>query len=118
MQRALTEIEFNVIDSIVKLLLEGLAETWRTIAELDFQIQGRETRPQMLQVVGRNEIVVVLAFDLTVGDIRGVVHFCVPASVVEAGASGLVSGTQQSGRAASPLEQRWLGAAAGAPVLK
>src|SRR5262245_36274279 len=49
-ERALTEIEQNLIDSVVKVLLENLTETWRTVADIRFHIQGRETRPQMLQV--------------------------------------------------------------------
>ena len=62
--RALTEIEQNVLDSVVKLMLEHLTETWRGITEVQFRIQGRETRPQMLQVTGPNEIVILLAFDI------------------------------------------------------
>src|SRR4051812_3083078 len=63
--RALTEIEQNVIDSVVKLLLDHLTEVWRGIVtDVSFFIQGRETRPQMLQMTGRNEVVLVLAFDL------------------------------------------------------
>ena len=49
----LTEIEQNVIDSVVKLLLEHLTETWaRRSPKCNFRIHGRETRPQMLQVMG------------------------------------------------------------------
>ena len=48
--RALTEIEQNVVDSIVKLLLDHLSETWKAVSETRFRVQGRETRPQMLQV--------------------------------------------------------------------
>ncbi len=33
-QRALTEIEQNVIDSVVKLILENLTETWRAVFDL------------------------------------------------------------------------------------
>src|SRR5262249_13571727 len=36
--RALTEIEQNVVDSIVKLVLEHLTETWRGVADIRFQI--------------------------------------------------------------------------------
>ena len=54
--RALTEIEQNVVDSLVKLLLEGLAEAWKPVTDLTFTIRGRETRPQMLQVAAPNEI--------------------------------------------------------------
>ena len=35
-QRALTEIEQNVIDSVVKLILENLTETWRAVLDLQF----------------------------------------------------------------------------------
>ncbi len=37
--RALTEIEQNVIDSVVKLLLENLTDTWRGIVDVHFRIQ-------------------------------------------------------------------------------
>src|SRR5262245_42078449 len=67
-ERALTEIEQNVVDSVVKVLLEHLTEAWR-VADVRFQIQGRETRPQMLQVVSWNEVVIVIAFDLKVGEV-------------------------------------------------
>ena len=42
--RALTEIEQNVMDSVVKLILEHLTETWRAITDVRFRIAGRETR--------------------------------------------------------------------------
>ena len=36
-QRALTEIEQNVVDSVVKLMLEHLTETWRPVTDIRFQ---------------------------------------------------------------------------------
>ena len=50
--RALTLIEQNVVDSVVNLMLDNLTETWRPIVNMEFRIQSRETRPQMLQVTG------------------------------------------------------------------
>src|SRR5258706_217677 len=72
--RALTEIEQNVIDSVVKLLLDNLRETWRPVTEVQFKIQGRETRPQMLQVTGPNEIVILLVFDIRIAETRGMLN--------------------------------------------
>jgi flagellar motor switch protein FliM len=106
--RALTEIEQNVVDSIVKLVLEHLSETWRGVSEMRFRIQGRETRPQMLQVAGRNEVVILFVFDLKVGDVRGMMHFCVPASVIEATGSTFVQGWQHARREPTPVEREWL----------
>jgi flagellar motor switch protein FliM len=86
--RALTEIEQNVIDAIVKLICDNLTETWHQIIDVQFKISGRETRPQMLQVSAPNEIVVMLGFDVRIGEARGMLNVCVPASVIEsAGAS-------------------------------
>jgi flagellar motor switch protein FliM len=106
--RALTEIEQNVVDSIVKLLLGHLSETWRGVSDLRFRIQGRETRPQMLQVAGRNEVVILFVFDLKVGDVRGMMHICIPASVIEATGSTFVQGWQHARREPTAVERHWL----------
>ncbi len=106
--RALTEIEQNVVDSVVKLILEHLSETWRGVSDMQFHIQGRETRPQMLQVAGRNEVVILFAFDLKIGGVRGLLHLCIPASVIEATGSTFVQGWQQARREPTIVERRWL----------
>lgn len=81
--RGLTEIEHNVIDGVVKLVLEHLTETWRNIADVRFRVSGRDTRPQMLQVAAPNEVVVLMGFDIKIGDARGMLNFCLPASAIE-----------------------------------
>jgi flagellar motor switch protein FliM len=106
--RALTEIEQNVIDSVVRLLLDHLTETWRPVFEVQFSIHGRETRPQMLQVAGPNEIVVLLVFDLKVGDIRGMLNLCIPASAIEATGASFVQGWHRTQREPTVAELRWL----------
>jgi len=82
--RALTEIEQNVVDSVVKLMLDHLTETWKAVSAVNFRMHARETRPQMLQVAGPNEIVIRLGFAVRVGDTRGTVSLCIPASAIEA----------------------------------
>ena len=106
--RALTEIEQNVLDSVVKLLLEHLGETWRAIAELQFRIQDRETRPQMLRVTGPNEIVILLAFEVRVADTRGMLSLCFPAATIEPMADKFAQGWQRARRTPSPVERERL----------
>lgn len=84
LQRALTEIEQNVVDAVVKLMVENLTEAWSSIVEVQFKVSGRETRPQMLQVAAPNEVVVQLGFDMRLGDARGMLNLCVPATAIEA----------------------------------
>jgi len=107
-KRALTEIELNVIDAVVRLLLDHLTETWKAVFALEFNIQARETRPQMLQVAGPNEVVILLVFDLKVGDIRGMLNLCIPAGIVEATGSGFTQGWQRTSRDPSAAERLWL----------
>jgi flagellar motor switch protein FliM len=81
--RGLTEIEHNVIDGVIKLVLEHLTETWRNIVDVRFRVNGRDTRPQMLQVAAPNEVVVLIGFDIKIGDARGMLNFCLPATAIE-----------------------------------
>jgi flagellar motor switch protein FliM len=110
-QRGLTEIEQNVVDAAVKIILKSLTETWTAIVESsDFKIQARETRPQMLQVAAPNEIVVLLAFDIKIGDGRGLLNFCVPASVVELAGANLTKTWNRVRRAPTGEDERRLAA--------
>ena len=105
-ERALTEIEQNVVDSIVKILLEALADTWRPLTSLAFGIRGRETRPQMLQVAAPNEIVIMIVFDVRIGEVRGMMNLCIPASIAET--MGGVQAWQPHHRAPTATERAWL----------
>jgi flagellar motor switch protein FliM len=107
--RPLTEIEQNVVDSIVKLLLEGLAEAWKPVTNLAFSIRARETRPQMLQVAAPAEGVVVVAFQLQVGEAAGTVNLCIPTSVVETASAQFVQAWPKHRRDVTPQERAWIG---------
>ncbi len=106
--RALTLIEQNVVDSVVNLMLDNLTETWRPVANMEFRIQARETRPQMLQVTGPTEIVILLVFDIRIGDTRGMVNICIPAAAIEAVGEAFEQGWQRTRKQPTPDEEAWL----------
>ena len=106
--RPLTEIEQNVIDEVVLLVLDGLADGWRPVASLSFGIRGRETRPQMLQVAAPNEIVCAVAFELKVGEVRGTVNLCIPTNVVETSEGQFSNAWQRQKRDLTDTERAWL----------
>lgn len=102
--RALTEIEQNVLDSVVKLLLEGLTETWRAIGDVEFRIHMRDTRPQMVQITAANEIVILLSFDVKIGESRGMLNLCIPATAIESMEDKVAQGWQRTRRQPSETE--------------
>ena len=62
----------------------------------------------MLQVAAPNEIVILLVFDLKVGDMRGMINLCIPASVVETTGTHFAQAWQRQRRELTPTERVWL----------
>jgi flagellar motor switch protein FliM len=106
--RGLTEIEQYVVDSVVKVILEGLTETWKPVVELAFGVRGRETRPQLLKVAAPNEVIIMLTFDLKLNDTRGTMHLCLPEAIVEATSSQVAQAWQRHRRDLTADERGWL----------
>ena len=106
--RPLTEIEQNVVDSVVKLLLEGIAEAWKPVTNLAFSLRARETRPPMLQVAAPDEAFVVVVFTMNVGEVSGAVHLCIPASVVETASAQFTQAWPRQRREVGAEERAWI----------
>ncbi|MEJ7708603.1 MAG: flagellar motor switch protein FliM [Pyrinomonadaceae bacterium] len=81
--RALTEIEQKILEGFLKVITDDLTESWKQIIELDIQIVGRETRPQMLQIVAPNETMITIVFQMRIADAVGTMSLCIPASMLE-----------------------------------
>ena len=81
--RAVTEIEQKILEGFLKIVIDDLREAWKPILDLDMLIVGRETRPQLLQIVAPNEVVLSIVFHVQVGEARGMMSLCVPALILE-----------------------------------
>jgi flagellar motor switch protein FliM len=81
--RALTEIEQEILEGFLKLVIDDLREAWKPLVEMEMEIVGRETRPQMHQIVAPNEVVLTIVFQVQVGDARGMMSLCIPALTLE-----------------------------------
>jgi len=80
--REITEIERAVLDGFFRILIKDLKEAWRLVpAALDFQIEGYETDPQLLQILSPNEAVVAISIELRVGDIAGMMNIGIPSII-------------------------------------
>lgn len=81
--KAATEIELNIMEGFLQLIIDDICEAWKPILEIDMQIVGKETRPQMLQIVAPNEVVISIVFHVQIGEARGSMGFCIPAIMLE-----------------------------------
>lgn len=74
----LTEIESSVMERMFVSALERLSEAFKSIMELDVRYEMMETNPQFLQIVSPNETVAVISLNAKIGDVSGMINFCLP----------------------------------------
>ena len=82
-RRPLTEIELRLVSRVTDLFLKEMRHAWENVLELDLRIDRVESNPQLVQIIPANEVVVLISFELTVGDTRGMVNLCIPFNSIE-----------------------------------
>ena len=95
-RRPLTEIELRLVSRITSLFLVELRQAWENVVALDLAVERVESNPQLVQIVPPNEVVVLVSFELTLGDIRGMMNLCIPFNAIERFSSKLSSNTWSS----------------------
>ena len=60
-----------------------MKEPWENIIEMNPRIEQIETNPQFVQIVGPNEMVVLVTFEVKIGNIEGMMNICLPAPMID-----------------------------------
>jgi flagellar motor switch protein FliM len=76
--RELTDIEKMLADNIVNHALDDLRVAWDNVTPLDFDVASTETSSQFVQIVPGNDTVVLILFEVRMGDYQGAMSLCVP----------------------------------------
>lgn len=82
-RRPLTEIELRIVARITTLFLDELRHAWENVLDLNLEVVRVESNPQLAQIVPPNEVVVVISFEVAMGEIRGMVNLCIPYNAIE-----------------------------------
>src|SRR5205823_3275398 len=82
-RRPLTEIELRLMSRITQLFLNELRHAWENVLDLKLSVERVESNPQLVQIVPPNEVVVLVSFELTLGELRGMINFCIPFNSIE-----------------------------------
>jgi flagellar motor switch protein FliM len=82
-RRPLTEIELRLVSRITNLFLQELRHAWENVLDLKLEVVQVESNPQLVQIVPPNEVVVLISFELTIGELRGMINLCVPYNSIE-----------------------------------
>ena len=81
--RDLTDIESSVMEGIVVRILGNMREAWSQVIDLRPRLGQIETNPQFAQIVPPTEMVVLVTLETKVGDVEGMMNFCIPYLTIE-----------------------------------
>jgi flagellar motor switch protein FliM len=90
-RRPLTEIELRLVTRITYLFLKELRKAWENVLSLTLSVDRVESNPQLVQIVPPNEVVILISFEVTLGDLRGMMNMCIPFNTIERISGKLVS---------------------------
>lgn len=82
-QRPLTQIEQRLVQRITDRATHHLSEAWTNLTPVTFKVEDFESNPQLVQIVPPNETVVVVGFELKMGNRAGTMSLCIPYNVIE-----------------------------------
>lgn len=92
-RRPLTQIELRLVGRITELFLAELRRAWENVLPLELAVIRVESNPQLVQVVPPNEVVILISFELTLNDMRGMLNLCIPFNSIERISGKLSSNT-------------------------
>ncbi|MDR2798106.1 MAG: flagellar motor switch protein FliM [Treponema sp.] len=82
-QHELTDIEASVMEGIIVRILGNMREAWTTVIDLRPRLGQIDTNPQFAQIVPPTEMVVLVTLETKVGEVEGMMNFCIPYLTIE-----------------------------------
>jgi flagellar motor switch protein FliM len=80
--RELTEIENRIIQRIVMMLLDSLRRSWEQLIEFRLSVLQQESDPLIVQIVAGSEMVILVGYEVHIGETVGTMNFCIPLLVL------------------------------------
>jgi flagellar motor switch protein FliM len=81
--RPLTEIELCLAARIVRLFLQEYCQAWKNVIELKLEVLQAEDNPRLLRIMPAEELVLLVSYELFIGQQRGMLRFCWPFRAIE-----------------------------------
>lgn len=100
--RPLTEIEIRLVSRITGLAIEGIESAWSNLCDWKLKVSQVESNPQLVQIVPPNEVIVLISFEVTMGETRGIINLCIPFNTIEPLSNKLTSDTWSAYKKKSP----------------
>jgi flagellar motor switch protein FliM len=98
--RNLTEIEWSLLEEIVRVMVRPLGEAWQAFATVEFEVESLVSEPELLATGDPHQPVIRVAFNLQSGELSGALEIAAPQSFFDA--AGTAPEQKVSGDALEP----------------
>ncbi len=77
--RDFTEIEITIMNDVMRSFAELLKEPWLTHIDLDPKLIGIETNSRVVQTIGHEDTVIIVALEVEINGVKSIISVCIPA---------------------------------------
>lgn len=77
--RDFTEIEITIMTDVMRSFAALLKEPWLTHIELDPKLIGIETNSRVVQTIGHEDTVIIVALEVEINGVKSIISVCIPA---------------------------------------
>ena len=77
-----TDLELSLYETLVKDMIMAMGNSWENYIAIDFEYSRTEVNPTMVQLIGLDEIVIIVDMKLEMDGGTGRMSICLPASML------------------------------------
>lgn len=104
--RELTEIEDRIVHRILLMMLDCLRRSWDQLVEFRVSIVTQESDPLIVQIVAGSEMVILVGYEIHVGEAVGTMNMCIPLLVLTPILDSISQQTHYRRRTSEAMAQR------------
>ena len=82
-QREFSDIELNLLDTILRQIMQTFKDAWAPVSEMFPSIDAKESSPNVVQIVAQNEVVIMVVMEIVIGQSSGMINLCYPVISLE-----------------------------------
>jgi flagellar motor switch protein FliM len=82
-QRKITDIEKAIMQTLLRVILRDLRDAWSSVAHIDFAVSSLASEPQLMHVLAPAEAVIVIAVDVRIGAVSGLMNLAIPSIYIK-----------------------------------
>ena len=81
--REFSEIELLIIERILVICVNLLAEPWENVVSIHPRLERIETNSQYAQIISPSEMIAIVTINLKIGEVEGLMNICLPYLTME-----------------------------------